>query len=121
MCNSSASQGSPAMKGRSPHSFRGPFLQRQTAALGARLGDKDGKTSANAAARNRAIVRYACSGLFELDDAGDGSRDTTPVGRLFFELLSPQPRQRIKFGEAIVLTRLPLGSNPAAIFQFVQR
>src|SRR2546425_8737213 len=61
------------------------------------------------------------SGLFELDDPGDSSGDATPVGRLSFELLLPQRGQGIELGSTVVFTRLPLGSNPPAIFQFVQR
>src|SRR5208282_1107582 len=61
------------------------------------------------------------SSLLEFDDSGDGRGKTVPVGRLFFELLPPEPGQRIKFAATVVFTQLPLGSNPTALFQLVQR
>src|SRR5580704_16532162 len=71
-------------------------------------------------AANKTIVRYPCSSLFELYYAGDCVRDALPVGRLLFELLPPQSRQRIDLGATIVFTRLPLSPNPTAMFQLVQ-
>src|SRR3984957_4576988 len=60
------------------------------------------------------------SSLLELDDSGDSSGQTIPVGRLFFELLPPEPRQRIKLSATVVATRLPLSGNPTPMFQLVQ-
>jgi len=47
--------------------------------------------------------------------------ETIPIGRLFFELLPPEPRQRIKFAATVVSTRLPVSGNPTPMFQLVQR
>jgi len=50
------------------------------------------------------------SGLFELHYA-EIAAETRSSGCLFFKLLLPQPRQRIKLGAPIVFTRLPLSES----------
>src|SRR5579862_1469694 len=59
-------------------------------------------------------------GLFELDYTGYRRRHPVPIRGLFFELLPPEARQRIKAGAAIILARLPLRRNPSPSLQFVK-
>jgi hypothetical protein len=68
------------------------------------------------------LLRYVLRlGLFELDYVRDGGGEATPILRFLFELAVPEACQGIEFGAAIVVGGLPLGFNPAFIFEFVER
>src|SRR5882757_1270372 len=60
------------------------------------------------------------SGLLESDDMGNGGGEAAPVGGLFFQMLAPESGERVKLRTAIVFCLLPLGSDPAFLFELVQ-
>src|ERR1700674_4400481 len=60
------------------------------------------------------------SGLLQLDDVGNGGGEAIPIVCFTLEVAAPQPRERIKFGAAIVLAGSPLCLNPAFLLELVQ-
>ena len=60
------------------------------------------------------------SGFLQFNDVRDCRRKPVPIAGLPFELPSPQPRQRIELGAAVVRAGLPLGGNPAFLLELVQ-
>ena len=44
-----------------------------------------------------------------------------PVGGFFVEMPASRPRQRVELRAAIVLAELPLGCDPAFVFELVER
>src|ERR1019366_617264 len=79
------------------------------AALPVSSGATDGATSS------------LCTSLRNLEDQADGFRQALPTGGFGFELRPPLARPTIEFGLTPGLGGLPIGSQPAAIFQPVQR
>jgi hypothetical protein len=51
---------------------------------------------------------------------GNGGGEAAPVGGLFFQMLAPESGERIKLRAAVVLCLLPLGGDPAFLFELVQ-
>ena len=51
---------------------------------------------------------------------GNGGGEAVPVGGFLFELLAAKTRERIELGAAIVFAGLPLGGDPALLFEFVK-
>src|SRR5213079_2969488 len=80
------------------------------------------------------IVNNQCSGrilqppfgakrrsrLFKLNNPRNGARKPAPVVCFFFELLTPEPCERIIFRPPAILGCFPLGCNPALLLQLVQ-
>src|SRR4029077_8822634 len=77
--------------------------------------DRNRKGSVN----HQCSIRMALS-LRNLDDLRNGRRETPPVRRLQFELPLSQARERIKFRPPVILGLLPLGGDPAFLFELVQ-
>src|SRR6185436_18027793 len=57
----------------------------------------------------------------EPHDRGDRRGQAVPVGRLALEVPPARPRQRVVFRPSVVLADLPLGGDPAFLFELVQR
>src|SRR6185437_15877991 len=60
------------------------------------------------------------SDLRKPQHAGNGCRDTFPIGRFFLEVSASESRERVELRPPIVLGRLPFGMNPALLLKLVQ-
>lgn len=71
--------------------------------------------------RGRIVSPRRKSGLFESDHLGNRGGEAVPVSGFFFKLRAANAREGVELGAAIVLGGLPFRTDPALLFEFVER